>query len=71
MTFKSKQELISFVKHQVNVELPNDDCILNKKRNVLYTSIKRVDLNNVLSLLHKYGIRYEPHTGDAYFIFVR
>ncbi len=68
---KNKQELIDFIAHQVNVKLENDpNNILNKKREILYTTINRTNRNAVLSLLKRKGIRYENHIHDNYFIYI-
>ena len=69
---KNKQELIDFIAHQVNVKLENDpNNILNKKREILYTTINRTNRNAVLSLLKRKGIRYENHIHDNYFIYIQ
>lgn len=65
-----KQELICFIKQQLNIELENDkDNCLNKKRKILYTQINQVDKIKVLSLLAKNKIHYEAHINNYYFIF--
>lgn len=70
--FKNKNELIDFVKHQVNVNLENDSVsCLNNNRNRLYTRITRLNHNKVLMLLQDYKIRHEYHLGDWYWIFVK
>lgn len=71
MSFKNKQELIDFIKHQTNINLPNPVSSLNSKRSILYTEISRSDAYKVLPLLVKKGIRYETHTENAYWIYVR
>ena len=71
MSFKNKQELIDFIKHQTNISLPNPANSLNSKRNILYTEISRSDAHRVLPLLSKKGIRYETHLQNAYWIYVR
>lgn len=71
MKFKNKSELINFIKFQTGVELSNEEITLNEKRNLLYTSINRINKNKVLGLLQKYSIRYESHIGDNYFIFTK
>jgi hypothetical protein len=68
--FKNKNELIEFVKHQLNIELKNEDTSLNKMKKVLYTEIKRNIKNPVLMLLNKYKIRYEEHSNDYYYIYL-
>ena len=66
MSFKNKSDLVAFIKNQTNVELANTNDRFNGKRNVLYTEINRQHKNNILSLLNKYGIRYETHMNDNY-----
>ena len=67
-SFKNKQELIDFVKHQTNYELPNEDSTLNRNRNRLYTKIDRLHHNSVLSTLNYWGIKYNEHLGGYYWI---
>lgn len=70
--FKNKQELVDFIKHQLNVELPNDPKeSLNQKRNILYTEIPRDKETPIFSLLTKYGIRYEQHLKGYYWIWIK
>jgi len=67
----TKKELIELVKHQINVELPNDpDNILNTKRKILHTQISRKNYYAVASLLNKLGVKFESHVKDYYFIYV-
>lgn len=66
--FKNKQELVDFIKHQTNIELRNDDHTFNKKRKFLYTHIDMRSKYSILPLLHKYGIKYETHINDNYWI---
>jgi len=69
MSFKNKKELISFIEHQTNITLINDTLdLLNKKRKILYTIITKSNKNSVLGILKKYGISYESHIHDYYFI---
>lgn len=72
MQFKNKKELIDFINKQVNVLLENDNNnILNKKRNILHTTIILNNKNTILSILKKYNINYEHHTNNDYFIYVK
>jgi hypothetical protein len=71
MSFKNKAELVQFVKEQTNVQMANDNNLFNKKRNILYTEIDRQNKITVLGLLNKYGIRYESHINNSYFVYVR
>ena len=66
-----KQELIDYIFRQTNIQLENNpNNILNNKRKILHTTIKRNHRNAILSLLNKKNIRYEPHTQDNYFIYI-
>ena len=67
----TKKELIDLVKHQINVELPNDsNDPLNKKRKILHTRIDKRNYYATATLLNKLGIRFESHVGVYYFIYV-
>ena len=71
---KSKQDIVDFIKHQLNIELPNDPTNrLNKKRNILYTTIPDASQTtyHVLDTLRKKGLRVEKHIGDSYWIWVK
>ncbi|MBC2576558.1 hypothetical protein [Peptostreptococcus canis] len=71
-TFKNKQELVDFVKNQVNIELENDkENFLNKKRKILYTKISDEDAYLVIPLFKKYGIAHERHYRERWFVYVR
>ena len=68
---KNKQELIDYIFRQTNIQLENNpNNILNNKRKILHTTIKRNHRNAILSLLNKKNIRYELHTQDNYFIYI-
>jgi hypothetical protein len=68
---KSKQELIDYVAHQLNITLENNkNDILNDRRKILHTTITKANKNAVLSLLNKKGIRYENHINNYYFIYI-
>lgn len=68
---KSKQELINYIAHQLNITLENNKYdILNNKRKILYTTISKTNKNAVLNLLNKKGIRYEKHINNYYFIYI-
>ena len=65
----SKTELVALVKHQLNVDIENDATnTLNQKRKVLYTQIKRINLNSVMSFLEAKGFAVESHVNDYYFV---
>lgn len=71
-TFKNKNELVDFVKTQLNVELENDLADrLNQKRNILYTEIPKNKETPIFSLLTKYGIRYEKHMKEYFWIYIK
>ena len=68
---KSKQELIDYIAHQLNITLENNkNDILNDRRKILYTTITKANKNAVLNLLTRKGIRYENHIKDDYFIYI-
>jgi hypothetical protein len=68
---KSKQELIDYVAHQLNITLENNkNDILNDRRKILHTTITKANRTAVLSLLTRKGIRYENHVKDYYFIYI-
>lgn len=71
MVIKNKVELINFVKKQTNVELVDVD--INSRlsnKNTLYTKISRVNHNSILGLFIKYGIKYENHVQDYYWVYI-
>lgn len=70
MTFKNKQSLIDFIKHQCGVEMINEPNSLNTKRKILYTELDKLARQKVLPLLNKRGIRYESHTNNGIWIFL-
>ena len=71
MTFKNKKELLAYVKKQTNIELKNEDILLNKKRNMLYTEIPKNRKTFLLSFLNEKGIKYSYHVDDYYWIYVK
>lgn len=70
-SFKNKSELIDYVKKQTNIELKNEDILLNKKRNMLYTEIPKNRKTFLLSFLNEKGIKYIYHVDDYYWIYVK
>jgi len=69
--FKNKTELINFIEYQVSVKLVNDpNDRINKKRKVLHTEVSDQEAYRVFPLLHQWGIRYEKHLRNAYFIII-
>ena len=71
MTFRNKSELIDYVKKQTNIELKNEDILLNKKRNILYTEIPKNKKTFLLSFMHEKGIKYSYHVDNYYWIMVK
>jgi len=69
--FKNKSELIEYVKKQTNIELKNEDILLNKKRNMLYTEIPKNRKTFLLSFLNEKGIKYNYHVDNYYWIYVK
>jgi len=70
-TFKNKKEFLDFIKKQINIDLKNEDIVLNKNRNRLYTEIPRRIYNPVMMFLNHYGIRYEEHVNNCYWIYIK
>ena len=71
---KNKQDIVDFVKDQLNIELVNDpNNRLNRKRNVLYTFLPDSSRTTIqfLSLMRQKGLRVEKHIGDNYWIWVK
>jgi len=69
--FKNKSELIDYVKKQTNIELKNENILLNKKRNALYTEIPKNRKTFLLSFMHEKGIKYSYHVDDYYWIYIK
>ena len=64
-----KEQLISEIKHQLNVELDNDkDNMFNQKRNLLYIKISKQNKRQVLNYLDKHNIQHNEHLNDYYWI---
>lgn len=74
LTYKGsnkKEKLVNEIAYQLNVKLSNNKSdSLNKKRNLLYTEITRVNKTNVLSYLRSKGYKYEEHMKDYYWIYL-
>ena len=68
--FKNRQELIDFVKQQLNVELVHDDSKTTKK-NLLFTEIKTDDHRKLMSFFQKYEIRVDHFRQNFYYIHVK
>ena len=67
--FKTPQDLIDFVKHQLNKEIKVDNTFKAKpKLGIIYMEIK-FDCP-LKSLFYKYKLRAEHHIGDRYFVYL-
>lgn len=63
-----KEKLINLIEKQTNIKLSNEDYILNKKRNWLYTYIKPKDKLTLMMFFEKYNIQHEEHTKGFYWL---
>jgi Rps23 Pro-64 3,4-dihydroxylase Tpa1-like proline 4-hydroxylase len=64
-----KEEFVQFIKNQIGVDLQNDEnYLLNKKRDYLYTEIPSNRKTMIMSYLNKIGINPESHIKDNYWI---
>ena len=71
MDFKSKKELVDFVKEQCGVVLENDeDYTLNKHPDLLYTEIPKTHKNQIFSLFRKKNIQTNEHLNGKYWIYL-
>jgi hypothetical protein len=67
--FKTAQNLIDFVKHQLSKEIKTDDTFKAKpKLGIVYMEIN-FDCP-LRSLFGKYKIRTEHHIGNKYFVYL-
>lgn len=64
----TKQELISKVKYQLNIDLVDENTLMKHKTNMMYININKKDKLAVLGYFEKHGIRYESHIKDYYFV---
>lgn len=69
MDFESKQELINFVKEQLNVELKGEEPF-NGDENLFYTKFPKNQKNNILNLFRKYGIETNEHLNNKYWVYL-
>lgn len=76
MKFKNKNEFIEFIENKMNVKLeilPD----FNKKRNVLYTEIPGLKMNDVFEnslisyIKNKLGMRIESHRAGFCWIWIK
>ena len=65
-----KQEVIDFVKHQINVDLDTSGDSTFGKRNVLYVGIPAHKEAETINLLKKKGYRVESHMKNRYWIYL-
>ena len=66
---KNRKELVDFLKKYIGVTLENDEeSVLNKNRNRLYTKIDKNVKTKVLSVLHSLDMQVEEHHQDYYWI---
>lgn len=66
----TKQELISKVKYQLNIDLVDESNVTLKcKKNIMYIDIPKKHKLALLGYFEKHGIRYESHIKDYYFVY--
>lgn len=66
---KTKNDLISYIKHLHGVELKNENIpFLNDKKNRLYTEIPKENRNSILNDLRQQGFSVEEHNKGYYWI---
>lgn len=66
---KTKDDLISYIKHRHGVELKNENIpFLNDKKNRLYTEIPKENRNSILNDLRQQGFSVEEHNKGYYWI---
>lgn len=66
---KTKDDLISYIKHRHGVELKNENIpFLNDKKNRLYTEIPKENRNAILNDLKQQGFSVEEHDKGYYWI---
>ena len=71
MDFETKQDLIDFVREQLGVVLENDEeYILNKHPDLLYTEIPKRNRNQIFSLFQKKNIQTNEHLNGKYWIYL-
>ncbi len=70
MNFKNKQELIDFVKTQLNVELKGEEPFDDEYEELFYTKLPKKQKNKILSLFHKYGIETNEHFNNKYWVYL-
>ena len=70
MNFKSKQELIEFVKTQLNVELKGEEPFDAEYEDLFYTKLPKNRKSEILSLFRKCGIETNEHLNNKYWIYL-
>ena len=70
MNFKNKQELINFVKTQLNVELKGEEPFDDEYEELFYTKFPKERKNEILALFHKYGIETNEHLNNRYWVYL-
>ncbi len=68
MNFKNKQELVDFVKTQLNVELKGEEPFDDEYEELFYTKLPKK--NKILSLFNKYGIETNEHLNNRYWVYL-
>lgn len=71
MDFSTKQELIDFIKSQLNVELQNIDGYCGNEPDLLYAEVPRAHKNAVLDLCRKHGIETNEHVKRKYWFYLK
>jgi len=70
-TFKNKNDFVSFIKEQLNIDIISDENQFNNKRNMLYAEISQKNQLSLFSLLRKNGVRYENHINNKFWIYIK
>jgi hypothetical protein len=70
MNFDNKQQLIDFVKDQLNVELKSEEPFDNEYEELFYTKFPKERKGDILNLFYKYGIETNEHVNNKYWIYL-
>ena len=65
--FKTGQDLVDFVKHQINEEIVFER-VIKPRKGIAYMEIPNKTV--IWSLLHAQGIKVEKHLKDGYFVYL-
>lgn len=68
--YTKKEKFIKSIKHQLNVELKNEDSIFNYKKNILYTKINKINKYVLFSYFNKNNIKYEEHLNNKFWVYL-